>query len=610
MYFNKNQKRADGLLCYHIVMRFNPREFDKGFYWHFSENSPSGFRKWPGADGLTRAEREGTEFPDIFFDDYLPMSRDAVIKGNAWIYKNRHQLPEDVQDLNLARLQMIVSSNPEGTQLNWALRNDRDGPRIGAGRVSYRSGYWQTTMAKLVLQGFGIYPAIIGVLQNLVGNISSSQSLSPGAHKAWQRAGGVFADNEYRLETRHNPSGNAYISQKLTGEEFLRRMEQQDLDGKHGRGLGTNDPMPWDVVVNFAIQEAPAGELPFYLIKNLPLKWLLMGHMPENPELIQEYAALETPIPPIFVRFSAFSLEKDPHVRPLISNGNHRAAAALCRGEPTIDAYVMSADWPNFVAKGFDRLEPRQRNPDSQIRELQRHAEAGDREAAIALINQLVRARQPHAIYEAMQYLDNEEDQTWAANQYWIARGIRDPHWWHVQVVPYESYAVWATTSERAQELLREAGVNRAISYGPIWMDPKSLEHFEEDYVIGKTKRRRNPPQRPLHFYHVSLTRNEPRILREGLFPQIGPRATELEETRPAIYLFGREEDMHNALMNWFGEELPEDEAITGYRITLPLDFPIQPTFDDGGASWEWSTSQPISPDYIDVIYREPACRN
>ena len=427
-------------------MRRNPREFDTGFYWHFSTQSPGGFKKYPGADGLTRRERNAIQFPEVFYDAVLPLSRQAVLAGNAWVYKNRHRLPDDVRNLNLSRLWLTVSSNPEGTLLNWSLFNERGGSQIGGGRARYRDGLWQTTMAKLALQGFGVYPAILGVLKGVVGTLGSSQTLSPGAQKAWQRSGAVFEENRYVIR----------------------------------------------------------------------------------------------------------------------------------------------------------------KNPDPQIRALQRQAEAGDREAAYSLIMHLVRARQHEAIYEAMQYLD-EDGQKWAANQYWAARGIHDPHWWHIQVVPYEGYAVWATTSERAEELLREAGVDRAISYGPIWMDPKSLEYFEEDHVIGKTKRRSNPPQRPLRFYHVSLTRDEPRILQEGLIPQTGPRAIELGENEPAICLFGSGEDMHNALMNWLGEELPDDEAITGYQITLPPDFPISPTFEEDDESWEWVTSSPIPPEFIEVVYREPA---
>ena len=59
--------------------------------------------------------------------------------------------------------------------------------------------------------------------------------------------------------------------------------------------------------------------------------------------------------------------------------------------------------------------------------------------------------------------------------------------------------------------------------------------------------------------YHVTLTRNVARIMREGLLPRRGSRSRRLGESREAVYLFKGREAAADGLANWLGDELPED---------------------------------------------------
>lgn len=179
--------------------RKNPKNFDKGFYWHFSKDSPAGYKKWPGSDGLTQEMREEMGFPNIIFADFLLLDKVIVIKANAWVYRNRDRLPEDIKNTNFSRLYLVIRANAAYNLLSWSLFSNKKGPQIGGGRVRNCAGFWQTSLAKLAFQGFGVYPAIISVLKQLVGPLRSSQTLSIGAEKAWQRAGGIFGKKQYAV---------------------------------------------------------------------------------------------------------------------------------------------------------------------------------------------------------------------------------------------------------------------------------------------------------------------------------------------------------------------------------------------------------------------------
>jgi hypothetical protein len=186
-------------------------------------------------------------------------------------------------------------------------------------------------------------------------------------------------------------------------------------------------------------------------------------------------------------------------------------------------------------------------------------------------------------------------------------------------VLPGRSRELLLGGYEVADELNREFGTESAEAVPEVaeYFDEmlaawKGWEHHEpfagtdERGRPGATRLRCNPPTRPKAFYHVSLTRDEDQILAQGLIPQIGPRAKELGETEPRVFLFPSMEDLDNALYNWLGEELPEEEGITVYEIMLPNGFPVFPTFESDEESWEWYTDIVIPPEFLRVYRREP----
>ena len=110
--------------------------------------------------------------------------------------------------------------------------------------------------------------------------------------------------------------------------------------------------------------------------------------------------------------------------------------------------------------------------------------------------------------------------------------------------------------------------------------------------------------------YHVTPLDQVSNILETGLEPRIGPRS-EAMELEPRIWLFGDQESVDQALMNWLGDEMYGAEWRSGYavlRIDLPADWfkqrRVEKTFDPYGSerSWEWSTREKIPGQFIEVI--------
>lgn len=97
-------------------------------------------------------------------------------------------------------------------------------------------------------------------------------------------------------------------------------------------------------------------------------------------------------------------------------------------------------------------------------------------------------------------------------------------------------------------------------------------------------------------YFHVTAASNLPSIQRDGLIPSIGPRSKECGETQPAIYLFGRLEDVENALMNWMGEIFPDTDRVA--VLAVPSD-QISPT---PSASYEVVVPHAIPASMIRVL--------
>ena len=76
------------------------------------------------------------------------------------------------------------------------------------------------------------------------------------------------------------------------------------------------------------------------------------------------------------------------------------------------------------------------------------------------------------------------------------------------------------------------------------------------------TRRRANKPLMKRKFYHVTTQCNLTGIKASGLFPKIGPRSTLAGETTPYIYLFRDYAEMEDAVMNWLGDKLDDDQLV------------------------------------------------
>ena len=98
--------------------------------------------------------------------------------------------------------------------------------------------------------------------------------------------------------------------------------------------------------------------------------------------------------------------------------------------------------------------------------------------------------------------------------------------------------------------------------------------------------------------YHVTPTRNLPKIMQQGLVPRIGARARRLGEPIKGIYLFRSESDAESGVMNWLGDEFGEA------RLAL-LAVKVPPGAAEAtGAGYETVLTEPIAPDRITVLSR------
>ena len=98
----------------------------------------------------------------------------------------------------LKNLTLTIQSNlsellsVENAKLSWILLAEDD--PVGYGRLDFDEEHeqWVTYAAYIAYQGLGLYPAVLRQLRNAIGPFESRTALSPGAEKAWRRAGGTF----------------------------------------------------------------------------------------------------------------------------------------------------------------------------------------------------------------------------------------------------------------------------------------------------------------------------------------------------------------------------------------------------------------------------------
>jgi len=65
-----------------------------------------------------------------------------------------------------------------------------------------------------------------------------------------------------------------------------------------------------------------------------------------------------------------------------------------------------------------------------------------------------------------------------------------------------------------------------------------------------------------MRLFHVTPLVAMPAIGKNGLIPQIGPRASLLGESAPAVYCFDSREAVHDGLANWLGDALDDDLVV------------------------------------------------
>jgi len=109
-----------------------------------------------------------------------------------------------------------------------------------------------------------------------------------------------------------------------------------------------------------------------------------------------------------------------------------------------------------------------------------------------------------------------------------------------------------------------------------------------------------------LEFFHVTLKGNLDSIFQHGLIPSAGERSRRIAGERNGVYLFPDKSDVSDALYNWLGEELPENEEIAILQIDLPDDFGgICKPGENGAALYEAYSVNAIPAMYITAVFSE-----
>lgn len=101
----------------------------------------------------------------------------------------------------------------------------------------------------------------------------------------------------------------------------------------------------------------------------------------------------------------------------------------------------------------------------------------------------------------------------------------------------------------------------------------------------------------PSILYHVTPSRNVKSILQKGLVPSIGARSSQLE-TDSNLYFFPSKDTAEDAVMNWLGDEFPEDEPLALLAVSSNgLEGKFTP-----GAEYEYTVSTTVPPRNIKVL--------
>lgn len=72
-----------------------------------------------------------------------------------------------------------------------------------------------------------------------------------------------------------------------------------------------------------------------------------------------------------------------------------------------------------------------------------------------------------------------------------------------------------------------------------------------------------------MELFHLTPQYLIPKILQEGLHPELGKRSSQRKEEE-AIFLFTGMEALEDAVLNWFGDEVGEEVPLGVLKVKLP----------------------------------------
>lgn len=98
--------------------------------------------------------------------------------------------------------------------------------------------------------------------------------------------------------------------------------------------------------------------------------------------------------------------------------------------------------------------------------------------------------------------------------------------------------------------------------------------------------------------YHVTTDDSLKSIFENGLVPQIGRRAYNLNEPFPKVFFFRSISDVLDGVGNWMGEEFDEESHL--FVLVIEVEDPslVHPTFETE-ESWEFFSTDAIPPEWI-----------
>ena len=170
---------------------------------------------------------------------------------------------------------------------------------------------------------------------------------------------------------------------------------------------------------------------------------------------------------------------------------------------------------------------------------------------------------------------------------------------WHVHQCPKCGVKTlpYATRFLDPDYLYLEAGgLCRDIEYR--WPDVKDfLDGLRIDLKIGV----HNLLKKPIRLYHVTPAKNLPKILEQGLVPQVGPRAERMGEEMPGVFLFETPENLRDRMKRGFLRDFKKGTELSILEVSIPSHLYIQP-LSLRWNSWDYWTDEKIPPRYLRYI--------